>query len=81
MRIIESNRAARAMCGTLLENYIFYISPMYEFLHSQGQTQPSRDVRDMFVLPSISAVMSQSRDRQLRAKTAMVPFRVLAKVM
>jgi hypothetical protein len=44
-RIMESNDAARAMFGTLFENYIFYILPMYEFLHSQGQTRPFGHVR------------------------------------
>ena len=39
LRIMESNDAARAIFDTLLENCIFYISPMYEFLHSQGQTR------------------------------------------
>jgi hypothetical protein len=38
---MESNDAVRAMFDTLLENYIFYISPMYEFLHSQGQKRKS----------------------------------------
>jgi hypothetical protein len=33
---MESNRAAGAMFDTLRENCIFYISPMYEFSHSQG---------------------------------------------
>ena len=39
LRTMESNRAVRTMFDTLSENCIFYISPMYEFLHSQGQKQ------------------------------------------
>jgi hypothetical protein len=41
---MESNDAARAMFDTLLENCIFYISPMYEFLHSQGQSRRTKAV-------------------------------------
>src|SRR5215813_760573 len=40
--IVESNRAARAKFDTLMKNCIFYISPMYEFLHTQGQYETSR---------------------------------------
>jgi hypothetical protein len=39
LRTMESNRAARTMFDTLLENYIFYISPMYEFSHRLGQSR------------------------------------------
>jgi hypothetical protein len=53
LRIMESNDAARAMFDTLLENCIFYISPMYEFLHSQGQIRSFRDVRLNVRLPEM----------------------------
>jgi hypothetical protein len=48
---MESNDAARAMFDTMLENCIFYISPMYEFLHSQGQTRTFGAVGSMSALP------------------------------
>jgi hypothetical protein len=35
----------------LLENCFFYIWRMYEFLHSQGQTLPSRDFCGTAALP------------------------------
>jgi len=38
----------------MLENYIFHISPMYEFSHSQGQTRPSDDLRRMTALTLLS---------------------------
>ena len=42
LRTMESNRAARTMFDTLLENCISYISQLYEFSHRLGQTRPSR---------------------------------------
>ena len=51
LRIIESNRAARAMCGTLLENCIFYISRMYEFLHRLGHKRTFENVHVESALP------------------------------
>ena len=40
MRIAESNHAASMRPDAVLENCIFYISPMYEFSHSQGHIPP-----------------------------------------
>src|SRR5262249_866661 len=59
LRIMESNDAARAMFDTLLENYIFYISPMYEFLHSQGQKlhkRPEPGGRSISAVPPVAEV-------------------------
>jgi hypothetical protein len=47
-----------------LENCIFYISRMYEFSHSQGQTRPSGAIGGTSLLPLIAAVMVQRRERQ-----------------
>jgi len=38
---MESNRAARTMFDTLLENCIFYISQLYEFSHRLGHSRHS----------------------------------------
>src|SRR5260221_4976314 len=42
LRTMESNRAARTMFDTLLENCIFYISQLYEFSRRLGQTPSCR---------------------------------------
>jgi hypothetical protein len=39
LHLWESNHTAHARFDALLENCVFYISGMYEFLHSQGQTE------------------------------------------
>ena len=42
LRIMRTDAAADIRLDAVLENYIFYMSPMYEFLHSLGQTRPRR---------------------------------------
>jgi hypothetical protein len=69
LRVMESNDAARAMFDTLLENCIFYISPMYEFLHSQGQIlTPVRrahvSFRRMRTSPSSPAAPLQEEEKR-----------------
>jgi hypothetical protein len=39
VRIMKLNHPAQIRLDTVLENCIFYISPMYEFSHSLGQKQ------------------------------------------
>src|SRR2546430_12137180 len=51
LHLWESNHTAHARFDALLENCVFYILRMYEFLHSQGQTLPSRDFCGTAALP------------------------------
>jgi hypothetical protein len=44
LHLWESNHTAHARFNALLENCVFYISWMYEFLHSQGHSATSTDV-------------------------------------
>ena len=86
LRIMESNDAARAMFDVLLENCIFYISPMYEFSHSQGQQLTSRlsvqgglISRTPCLLPS--PVASDARRKSIIAFDAvmfLLPFMIAA---
>ncbi len=62
LRTMESNRAARTVFDTLLENCIFYISQLYEFSHRLGQTRSFGDVCPMSALPSKADVDPRSCD-------------------
>src|SRR6266516_4508775 len=50
LHLWESNHTAHARFDALLENCVFYISRMYEFLHSQGQNPllPRRNIDGRF---------------------------------
>src|SRR5206468_2395983 len=50
LRSMESNRAARTMFDTLLENCIFYISQLYEFSH-RLVPQQTRGENNIGILP------------------------------
>src|SRR3981081_728346 len=43
--VMRTDNAADIRLDAMLENCIFYISPMYEFSHSLGQKRPHGDVR------------------------------------
>jgi hypothetical protein len=47
LHLWESNHTAHATFDALLENCVFYISRMYEFSHSVGQTRSFGDVCSM----------------------------------
>ena len=47
----ESNHTAHGQFAAALENCIFYILPMYEFLHSQGQKATWQPILSMSALP------------------------------
>ena len=42
LRVMRTDNAADIRLGAVLENCIFYISPMYEFSHSLGHSRPGR---------------------------------------
>jgi hypothetical protein len=62
-----SNHTAHARFDALLENCVFYISRMYEFLHSQGHSRHFGDVRDESAHPPIADVVLQRRKWSKRA--------------
>ena len=48
---VKLNHPAQIQLDTRVGELFFYISPMYEFSHSQGHSRRFRDVRDMSGLP------------------------------
>ena len=45
LRVMRTDNAAGIRLDAVLENCIFYISPMYEFSHSLGQKRTRRHPR------------------------------------
>src|SRR5215475_12908346 len=53
LRIMKLSHPAKSRLYTELENCIFYISPMYEFSHSQGHSRHFPIMASASALPSI----------------------------
>jgi hypothetical protein len=56
---MRTDNAADIRLNAMLGNCIFYISPMYEFSHSLGQSRQFRDARFMSAIPPIAAKISR----------------------
>src|ERR1039457_4323810 len=50
-RVMRTNNAADIRLVAMLENYIFYISRMYEFSHSLGHKRTFHEVQRIAALP------------------------------
>src|SRR6266404_7477683 len=59
LRVMRIDDSADMRLDAVLENCIFYIFPMYEFLHSLGQTQPWRPF-----LPTAAIPLKPDMDRR-----------------
>jgi hypothetical protein len=61
LHLWESNHTAHARFDALLENCVFYISGMYEFLHSQGQILTPRSAPACLLPPNADIGRSSTR--------------------
>jgi hypothetical protein len=72
----ESNNTAHGRLEAILEDCIFYILPMYEFLHSQGHSRRFRPIRLMSALPPTATYGGRSEGPNLlQAEGADMRFR------
>ena len=70
LRIIRTDAAADIPLGAALENCIFYICPMYEFLHSLGHSRRFCPIWATSVLPPNSNRLEDVAGGPVGAKMA-----------
>src|SRR5262249_50677780 len=64
LRIMKLSHPAKSRLYTVLENCIFYISPMYEFSHSQGHSRRFGGLCHTSALPPKLRILICSRSLQ-----------------